>query len=1123
MDISYSNDNFYPYDSFETYYSERVLPEFGLVKSPYIKNLDSWRFFLAQTSGDIPFDFEGNSFDDSVWDIINVPSTWQTEGYGLPQNLLHDYPDYISKNRKNRSKEESISHKIYENGTSSEGDSIGIYRTEFVLTPEEYNRAIYLEMSGICGSFEVYLNEKLILSSHSVLTEKRLLLSTDAVIGVNTLVILVNQYDRDKNGKIIKELANFGFSGIFRPLKLCFESLLEMSNLHIVCDNVPNAYVNQLVDADVASERQNIARISRGDYMVKMDLKITNHTDIMMPFAVRVSILEARGEYDPYKMPYVKLNIEKNMEGVCDAKSQTVTYFQAIAINTAQWSDATPVQYDVVFELLDSAGRVIEVKRKRFGFRTTEVILKKLNINERRIPLLMTKYYEFDPVNGIAVPLARMRQDIILMKRCGINAVICKSYPLSSDFLSLCDQYGIYVFALSDSRYMIDYTESAMLHPCVVAWGFSDYKNNIDKCIKVKEECLKLDSSRPWYMAEDMNGAVSDFPEFPNEAGIVFGPWQDICLDRKSVFGKNKLGKNLLLTVPGRTHFDDDDADYKWIHQADLEGEKSNIASSIGQGIVDAERNPHPIYFDIKKQCQMLSIFPNSGDSSYTLRNIHPFAFMPEMLLEWKLMLGGMVILSGSGLIDEIEPYGTRNMKFPLNAGKYMVEGWGNNNSDFSELYKTALSHELVFDISLKLYKDGFYAPAGYEMAFYQEIIANECANPDGHLEVNQSVLIPAAKSNSFSGFDGDLPILAVPETVEEVTEVVAEENSAEGSIIEESGTEEVVPDEVSIDSVEEIKEEVSEVSVLQEVPLDEIGEVLSEDSSEETSSERKVYGLPRGIIVNKGNLSIGFDRKIGSVNHLCINKFDILAGGFKPSFYRCPSNIDRTDKSFVLAKTIFSKETDYEGIQESLEFVKANYGEKDNVFSIAAEYKSFAVKDKLILFYEFTENKLKITLDFTPRYDLVRYGIRVPIVKNGIMCQWYGRGPGESYYDRKEATKIGLYSAEADKIYHPYARPAENSSHYGTQVLVLKNGAGEGIKVTRSNGIFEFTCLPFTPEQMNEYLHEEQLMQNDCCELFLDFCTREIERTADNFSVLALNKNTHYRETFEIEAVYGE
>ena len=47
-----------------------------------------------------------------------------------------------------------------------------------------------------------------------------------------------------------------------------------------------------------------------------------------------------------------------------------------------------------------------------------------------------------------------------------------------------------------------------------------------------------------------------------------------------------------------------------------------------------------------------------------------------------------------------------------------------------------------------------------------------------------------------------------------------------------------------------------------------------------------------------------------------------------------------------------------------------------------------------------------------------------------------------ESYVDRKNAARLGVFGG-ADKIYHPYARPAENSSHADTQVVKIKNPMG--------------------------------------------------------------------------------
>ena len=1116
MEFTYSNDGFLPYSSFDYIFGEREMPEFGKVASPYMKPLKTWKFYLANGQSEVPFGVMNSSFDDSDWPLINCPSTWQTEGFGLPQNLIYDYPERVAQDVAR--KEETISDKYVLKSVGYDDDEVGIYRTTVVFKPEDIDRALYLETSGICGSFKVFVNDKLLCSSHAVFTRKRLLISGLVRAGVNQITIIVNRYDRDDDGHIILDMMNFGFSGLFRPIMIVEDSLLELSNLHIQLEYVPSAYISEVAKMDALATRSSVSRVPHGDFMIKVDFGLRNHTNYMIPYSVRISLLEARAEYDPYKLPFVNIKGQSEpVVGVVDALKETRANTDFVALDVAQWSDCTPVQYDIVFEVMDSEGKVICAKKKRFGFRTTEIVQDKLNINDRRVNLNLVKYYEFDPQNGIAVSLDRMRQDIILMKRAGINGVIADGMPLSDDFLNLCDQYGMYVIATSSVLYMRDYVESAMNHPSVVMWGFQKYNFNYELAHRIKRECTMIDDTRRWYCEAQIASAankkakplerISDMKPLPSEAGAVFGPWEDLCLDRKKIFDLNRTGRNLFETIPGRTRFTDDETPYKWIHHADLVGGKQKENSCIGQGIVDAERNPHPIYLDIKKQCQSVVIFAAAGDpATLTMRNSNQFGYTSELDLEWKILLGGRAIMSGRGVIPEIEPFGSRTLKFPFATDVFTTPGWAQGKAEFVEMYMNALSKELVFDITLKLHKDTYYAKAGYEVAFYQDVLTDNIASPVGDMP-----------SDSLGLGDGEKPEAKAPMQLgsgmkdPENTLMDTGVDSDQALLTEDdNGRVERMSESSGLAGYEEGFDDGS-------APLDEkITDVITHNA---------VYTVPHGLYVGKGDLKIGFGRNPGSLESLEIAGYNFLKGPLVPSFYRCPSNIDRTDRSFILARTVFSKESDYEHIQESIKYIGSEYGSRDGEFTMISRYKSFAMHGEVILFYEVPRaDTVRVTLEFKPKYDMVRYGIRFPIVRDDCVCSWYGRGPGESYVDRKNAARLGVYSAGAGKIYHPYARPAENSSHTDTQVVKLTNGDGDSIEIRRIgyNPKFDFTVLPYTPEQMNEFLHEEQLMNNDFCEFFCDFASKEIERTKDNITSQPVKKDVKYKETFEIRLVPG-
>ena len=1093
------------------------MPEFGKVASPYMKPLKTWKFYLANGQSEVPFGVMNTSFDDSDWALVNCPSTWQTEGFGLPQNLIYDYPERLAQDVAR--KEESISDMYILKSTGCDDDEVGIYRTTVVFKPEDIDRALYLETSGICGSFKVFVNDKLLCNSHAIFTRKRLLISGLVKAGVNQITIIVNRYDRDDDGHIILDMMNFGFSGIFRPIMIVEDSLLELSNLHIQLEYVPSAYISEVAKMDALATRSSVSRVPHGDFMIKVDFAMRNHTNYMIPYSVRISLLEARAEYDPYKLPFVNIKGQSEpVVGVVDALKETRASTDFVALDVAQWSDCTPVQYDIVFEVMDSEGKAICAKKKRFGFRTTEIVQDKLNINDRRVNLNLVKYYEFDPQNGIAVSLDRMRQDIILMKRAGINGVIADGMPLSDEFLNLCDQYGMYVIATSSVAYMRDYVEAAMNHPSVVMWGFQKYNFDYELANRIKHECIRIDDTRRWYCEAKIADAsnkkakplerISDMKPLPSEAGAVFGPWEDLCLDRKKIFDLNRTGRNLFETIPGRTRFTDDETPYKWIHHADLVGGKQKENSCIGQGIVDAERNPHPIYLDIKKQCQSIVIFSAAGDpATLTMRNSNQFGYTSELDLEWKILLGGRAIMSGRGVIPEIEPFGSRTLKFPFATDIFTTPGWAQGKAEFIEMYMNALSKELVFDITLKLHKDTYYAKAGYEVAFYQDVLTDNIASPVGDVPSDSLGLgngeKPEAEAPMQLGSGMKEPGNAIMDTGIDSDQALLTEND--------DGRVERMSDNSGLTGYNDSFDNGS-------APLDErISDVITHNA---------VFTVPHGLYVGKGDLKIGFSRNPGSLESLEIGGYNFLKGPLVPSFYRCPSNIDRTDRSFILARTVFSKESDYEHIQESIKYIGSEYGSRDGEFTMISRYKSFAMHGEVIVFYEVPKaDTVRITLEFKPKYDMVRYGIRFPIVKDDCVCSWYGRGPGESYVDRKNAARLGVYSAGAGKIYHPYARPAENSSHTDTQVVKLTNGDGDSIEIRRIgyNPKFDFTVLPYTPEQMNEFLHEEQLMNNDFCEFFCDFASKEIERTKDNITSQPVKKDVKYKETFEIRLVPGQ
>ena len=111
----------------------------------------------------------------------------------------------------------------------------------------------------------------------------------------------------------------------------------------------------------------------------------------------------------------------------------------------ALWTAETPNLYTVVVELLDADDNVTEVKACRFGFRKIELKDRQFFVNGVSVKIKGVNRHEHDPDRGHAVEIGSMVRDLELMKRNNINTVRTCHYPDHPLWYDLCDLYGIFI------------------------------------------------------------------------------------------------------------------------------------------------------------------------------------------------------------------------------------------------------------------------------------------------------------------------------------------------------------------------------------------------------------------------------------------------------------------------------------------------------------------------------------------------------------------------------------------------------------------------------------------------------------------------------------------------------
>ncbi|TAP44891.1 glycoside hydrolase family 2 TIM barrel-domain containing protein [Arthrobacter sp. S39] len=128
---------------------------------------------------------------------------------------------------------------------------------------------------------------------------------------------------------------------------------------------------------------------------------------------------------------------------------------------------------------------------------------------------------------------------------------------------------------------------------------------------------------------------------------------------------------------------------------------------------------------------------------------------------------------------------------------------------------------------------------------------------------------------------------------------------------------------------------------------------------------------------------------------------------------------------------------------------------------------------------------RLEVSVDFTGPWadtpyqhrDIVlpRLGLRLGLPGAYEEARWFGRGPGESYADSREAAAVGTYASSLDGLQVGYPVPQENGNHVETRWLEL-SGAGLPTLKVEGDPVFHFTARRWTSEALERARHPHDL-----------------------------------------------
>ncbi|KAK9343691.1 glycosyl hydrolases family 2, TIM barrel domain-containing protein [Lipomyces starkeyi] len=109
------------------------------------------------------------------------------------------------------------------------------------------------------------------------------------------------------------------------------------------------------------------------------------------------------------------------------------------------WTAETPDLYKLTIRLANAETGHIHTVNQNIGIRDVKLINGNISVNGKVVQFRGVNRHDHHPLLGRAVPLDFIKRDLLLMMAHNINAVRCSHYPNDPRFYAICDELGLWV------------------------------------------------------------------------------------------------------------------------------------------------------------------------------------------------------------------------------------------------------------------------------------------------------------------------------------------------------------------------------------------------------------------------------------------------------------------------------------------------------------------------------------------------------------------------------------------------------------------------------------------------------------------------------------------------------
>lgn len=964
-------------------------------RSDSLLSLDgTWQFALFDSPMSVPDDWQNQtctSDSDVAYQDIQVPGNWQLQGFDRPiyTNVKYPFPCTPP--------------------ITPDENPTGCYTRVFSF-PEKWasNELVSIVFEGVDSAFYLWCNGQWVGYSQDSRLAAEFDLSPFLRSGENQLAVMVL---RLCDGSYMEDQDMWNLSGIYRSVQLITKPVSHMTDVRVTPDLVNN-YADGHLTIEVSTRSAEHCQVQLALY----DGEQMIHSEAA---PVGTAPIDERGAYNDR----CRMSID--------------------IANPRKWSAETPELYRLTLSLLDDAEKVIEVEAYDVGFRKIEIKEDQLCLNG--VPLLIrgVNKHEHDPETGHSESLARVEQDLKLMKQHNFNAVRCSHYPHQPGFYRLCDRLGLYVVdeaniethGMTPMRRIADDPQWAgaflermtrmvsrdFNHPSIIIWSLGNESGYGAAHDAMYQWTKRTDPSRPvQYEGGGSNTAATD---------IICPMYARTHQDLPRAHGENtKYALNRWVGMPGENrpiilceyahamgnslgNFGDywdifrehprlqggfiwdwvdqglsrhsDAGEHYWAYGGDF-GDEINDRQFCINGLIFPDRTTHPTIMEAKRAQQPFTFkLSKTGGVVITITSEYSFRETDNERLSWEILSEGASLERG---------------EFPLSL-KPMTSQRHELVSSMDSISSLGSDSKLWLDIRILQINETSHSDAGHEVASWQ-------------FELPSAIPLEQEMLGGLSNESLEVHEAALGTT----------------KFVEETGT----------------------------------------------------------LVVSSGHNRWRIDKSEGLVVSWQKNGAEQLLEPIRENFIRAPLDNDiGTSEAERVDPFSWQSRWQKSGLFDmERRCLKVTFDEVRGVLEVTQGY--FNQNEQIIRSvwqYDFCHPG-RVDISASVKVDrsvpsLPRVGVALRLKDAPEHVSWFGRGPHENYPDRKLSADVGRWQLAVDDMHTPYIFPSENGLRCDVNELNL--GA---LKVS---GNFQFSVSRYGIDQLMVAKHTNELEQQEGAFVYVD------------------------------------